>query len=180
MVLTFLYGFFMIASMALMSRWRGGGWPFILGEVNGGQNDHKRTQVRRIAFAATAGLFAWNPFVAIVLFASTLTGWGFPVSAAIGARGKKDFEGEFMPFDFLAKWIIAIFGYSYRARAYGIIWLTLHGMLFGSICALWTLEPAYILMASMGLCYSFAKDWESGELLFGSVIGLAIFLSTYN
>lgn len=103
-----------LATMAFANRWRGGGWPFLPGEVNGGPNDHKHTQVRRIVFAALAGLLAWPapstyvpiPFtdtwltlpaslsVFVVLYLSTLTGWGFPVSAAIGKRKATDWEAE--------------------------------------------------------------------------------------
>lgn len=167
-----------IPLMAFANRWRGGGWPFLPGEIHGGPNDHKRTQVRRIAFAAMGGLLAWNPLVAVALYLSSLVGWGFPVSAAMGKRRLNDFESEWAPLDWLAKALCLQVRGRYESQAYGVAWLTLHGLLFGGLCVAATGGGlAYLLLALMGLCYRLAKDWERGEWVFGGMIGAAVFLA---
>ena len=157
---------------ALLNRWRGGSWPFLPTEVHGGPNDHKRTQVRRIVFAVGLGLLAWNPWVALVAFLSCLTGWGFPVSAAIGKRDVLDWEPEWKPLDWLARAWLSF----YHSTRYGIVWLTMHGLLFGGAIALLTGSPWFLLWGLMGIAYWLAQDWERGELLDGAVKGLAIAL----
>ncbi len=156
---------------AFLNRWRGGGWPFLPGEIHGGPNDHKRTQVRRVVFAAGLGLLAWNPWLALVAFVSCLTGWGYPVSAAIG--NKAPFEPEWQPLDVLAKPFIR-----FGNKAFGFVWLTLHGALFGALAWLATGSPWMMLWATMGICYVLTRDWEHGEYAHGALIGLAIVLAT--
>jgi hypothetical protein len=158
---------------ALLNRWRGGSWPYLPTEVHGGPNDHKRTQVRRIVFAVGLGLLAWNPWVGAIAFLSCLTGWGFPVSAAIGVRKPTDWEPEFFVLDWISKRVLP----TYSAKAYGIIWLTIHGALFGALAsvAMFSLWP--MLWAGMGACYAATKDWEHGEYAHGALIGLGIYLA---
>lgn len=163
--------------MAMANRWRGGAKPLLPGEVHGGANDHKRTQVRRLAFALAAGLLAWNPWVALVAYISCLTGWGFPVSAAIGARGKLDYEDEFAPLDAIAHFLASTRVGGYTSTYYGVAWLTLHGLLFGGLAALAMASPFPLLWAGMGFCYYLAKDWERGELYDGALKGLGIALA---
>ena len=155
---------------ALLNRWRGGGWPFLPSEVHGGPNDKKRTQVRRIVFSAGLGLLAWNPWLALVAFVSCLTGWGYPVSAAIG--NTKPIEPEWAPLDWLAKPATR-----WGNKAYGTAWLTLHGGLFGALAWVATGSPWMMLWATMGVCYLLTRDWEYGEYAHGAVIGVAIGLT---
>jgi hypothetical protein len=161
--------FYAIAA-ALLNRWRGGSWPYLPTEIHGGPNDHKRTQVRRIVFAVGLGLLAWNPWVTLVAFLSCLTGWGYPVSSAIGVR--TPVEPEWKPLDVLARPFANI-----GTRAYGTAWLTLHGLLFGGLLALLTGSPWFLLWGLMGLAYWVARDWERGELVDGAVKGLVIGLT---
>jgi hypothetical protein len=156
---------------ALLNRWRGGSWPYLPTEVHGGPNDHKRTQVRRIVFAVGLGLLAWNPWVALVAFVSCLTGWGYPVSSTIGV--KKPVEPEFLPLDILSKPFAKI-----STTLYGIVWLTLHGLLFGGALVLITGSLWFLLWGLMGLAYWVTQDWEHGELVDGAIKGLAIGLFT--
>ena len=159
--------FVRIVLSALLFRFRGGGVAVLPGES---AND-KRTQVRRVACAVGFGLLALNPWVCAVAFASFLTGWGFPVSAAIGAKARDAFEEEFILLDKLTRLLL---GSHYTSLRYGVLWLTLHGSLFGGALAALTLNPAWLLLAGTGGCYALAKDWERGEILVGVLWGSAI------
>lgn len=154
---------------SLLFRFRGGGLILLPGETV--VPDHKRTQVRRVTCALGYGLMALNPFVGATLFLSMMTGWGPPVAMAIGAQTKR--EPEFAPFDWLALRLVG----EGKPRAYGVAWLTLHGLFFGGLVALATGTVAYLILAGMGLCYYFTRDWEHGEWAFGALWGLAIALS---
>jgi hypothetical protein len=167
-----MFALYAIAS-ALLNRWRGGSWPFLPGEVHGGPNDHKRTQVRRIVFAAGLGLLAWNPWVGAIAFLSCLTGWGFPVSAAIGARKLTDYEPEFSALDWLSKTLIG----QYNARTYGIVWLTLHGLAVGIMLSVVTQSLWPLLNGFMGMTYWLTRNWERGEYVHGAIIGFALYLT---
>jgi hypothetical protein len=159
--------FIYVAVSSYLNRWRGGSWPFLPTEVHGGPNDHKRTQVRRIVFAVGLGLLAWNPWVALVLLISCLTGWGYPVSAAIGV--KKPVEPEFWPLDWICRPLSSI-----STTVYGVFWLCLHGFLFGAILTAITGSLWFLLWGLMGVAYWLVNDWEHGEFADGAVKGLAI------
>lgn len=136
--------------------------------------DHKRTQVRRISASLGFGLLAWNPFVALIYFLHALPGWGFPVSAAIGA--KTDFEPEWAPLDAAAKWLCTKWFGGYAARPYGVIWLCLLGLMAGSVLALITFNPLWLMLGYLGFCYLLAADWERGEFLAGALWALTMAL----
>lgn len=156
----------------IANRFRGGGVLALPGETK--VPDHKRTQVRRVVCAAVFGLLAWNPWVILAAYLSFLTGWGFPVSAAIGAKTGSQWEPEFGPLDAAAKWLTEKVNGRYEATLYGTLWLTLHGLFFGLIAAVLTQSVAWLLLAGFGLCYKLSKDWERGELIAGALWGLAI------
>lgn len=180
----------------ILNRWRGGGWPFLPGEIHGGPNDKKRTQVRRIPFVAAFGLITYSvlgnvghdftlPFVgwevflptwllvSLSVYASLLTGWGFPLSAAVKANTRK-WQEEWWPLDIVT---LGLVGHQDSHR-YGVVWLTLHGALFGSLVGLALQSPIpAVLWAFMGLSYSYAQDWERGEIVDGLIKGLAIALT---
>lgn len=158
----------------IANRFRGGGVLALPGETI--TPNHKRTQVRRVVCAAVFGLLAWNPWVALVAYLSSLTGWGFPVSAAI-RRNPTIYQDEYWPLDKAALWIVNRIYRKYRPQPYGVIWLTLHGLFFGGLLALATGSAAYLLLAGMGVCYYLTRDWEHGEWAFGALWGLAIALS---
>lgn len=186
-----------ILAAALLNRWRGGGWPFLPGEIHGGPNDKKRTQVRRIPLLVLFGLATYlaignrgyaftlplidldvfTPIwllVCLATYASLLTGFGFPVSAAIGKRGKLDYEDEFAPLDAAAHFMASTRVGGYTSTYYGVAWLTLHGLLFGALAAAALASPFPLIWAGMGFCYYLAKDWERGELYDGALKGLGI------
>lgn len=156
---------------AIWNRIRGGGVIKLPGE----SDSKKHTQIRRVLFAVALGAIALNPMVAAILFVSCLTGWGFPVSAAIGAKKPNAWEGEFFLFDSIAHCITSLMGYT--SRRYGVAWLTLHGLFFGALAAVAMGSPFPVIWAGMGLCYSFAGNWERGELYDGALKGLGISLA---
>lgn len=164
--------FLAIPVIAALNRYRGG-WSIVLLPGESKVPDKKNTQQRRILYAIAVGLAALNPFVAAVAYAACLTGWGFPVSAAIGKRKSTDWEAEWGPLDTTSLWLThKIFG-TYDAQRYGVIWLSLHGLLFGGLAAAVTLSPAWLLLAGFGLCYRLTRHWEYGELAAGALWGLA-------
>lgn len=163
------FSFVCIVMSAMLFRFRGGGVVPLPGE----KSDNKHTQVRRVVCAVCYGLLALNLWAGIIAFASFLTGWGFPVSAAIGKRKSTDWEAEWGPLDTTSLWLThKIFG-TYDAQRYGVIWLSLHGLLFGGLAAAVTLSPAWLLLAGFGLCYRLTRHWEYGELAAGALWGLA-------
>lgn len=164
----FALGFICVALSALLFRFRGGGVAVLPGETE----DEKHTQVRRVACVVGFGLLAWNPWVTLAAFLSCLTGWGFPVSAAIGARQTTDWEAEWKPLDLPSLWLTHKILGTYDAKVYGVIWLTLHGLLFGGLVAAVTFSPAFLLLAGFGLCYWLTRHWEYGELAAGALWGL--------
>lgn len=159
--------------VALGFRWRGGAKPLLPGEIHGGAQDNKHTQIRRLVYATLVGLLAWNPLAGLVAYLACLTGWGFPVSAAIGARKDGEWEAECLPFDWLTTQLVG------RAKAtrYGVVWLTLHGLFFGLLTAMAMDSFWPLLWGLMGFCYFFTRHWERGELAFGFTVGLAIALA---
>lgn len=165
-----IYALLLLAAVAgaLVNRFRGGGLFLLPGETV--VPDHKRTQIRRLAYAGFCGLATWNPWVVLIVYGSLLTGWGYPVSTAIGAKSSP-IEPEFYPFDKLAGMI------TNSPHLYGVIWLTIHGLFFGALTAFAVGSLWPLLWCSMGLCYKFAQDWERGELLYGAVQGFILILS---
>lgn len=153
----------------LFNRWRGGGAPYLPGETL--VPDHKRSQVRRVVWALVMGVMALNAWVALALFLSCLTGWGFPVSAAQG-KNQTPWEPEFGPIDEIAHLLSRGRG----AQFYGTVWLTIHGLLFGGIVAALTHSKFGFLLGLMGISYRFTKDSEAGERAFGVVQGVAMAL----
>lgn len=181
--------------MGAANRFRGGGLIPLPGETT--VPDHKRTQMRRLTYSFMAGILAFNPWVAVVAFLGCLTGWGFPISAAMGLNKPKDWEAEFTPLDAAARFIATLGGsLAYHSRAYGITWLTLHGLSLGAIAAFtgvaidfvlnlifgfhwsgfeWlTASPWLLLWGGMGLMFASTKNWETGEWRYGALQGLAL------
>lgn len=121
------------------------------------------------------GLLAWNPLVSVIAFLSLLTGWGFPVSAAV-RRNPVIYQEECWPLDKASVWLVnRMFG-QYYPHAYGVTWLTLHGAYFGAHLAIGLGSPVFLLLAGMGLCYAFCRDIEEGEMVHGVLWGLVIFI----
>lgn len=91
--------------------------------------------------------FPWRGVaVAAILFAVHLTGWGRPIGA-VGGWNQKPLI-EWWPLDYLAHRL------SWSKRSWGVIWLTLHGTLFGIFIslALSSFWPV-ILWACQGLIF---------------------------
>lgn len=173
---------------AVLNRFRGGGIILLPGETV--VPDHKRTQVRRLTYCAYTSLAAWNPFVGVGIFAWLLTGWGFPVSAAVG-RNSVPWQAEFWLLDQLT---ILLVGKA-NARLYGTVWLTLFGLCTAAtviflntawasyhsgvftfpLASLWLLG-----WGVMGLCYRIATDIELGEIYYGAAQSfiISLFLTT--
>lgn len=154
---------------ATLYRWRGGGFFLLPGETE----DSKRTQIRRLTWAIPMGLLTFNPWVFAVLMLSCFTGWGYAISVAIGAKDGPR-ESKFWPLDKLADLITKGDG----ERAYGVVWLTLHGVLFGTLASLAThsLFPVF-LWSLMGVSFYYAKDWNRGEIFYGAIQGLGLALA---
>jgi len=157
--------FLHILAAMLANRYRGGG-VFKFGG----------TQTRRVTFALVVGLLAWNPFVGGILYLMTLTGWGYPVSTAIGKK-VTSYEKEFKPLDVLALQWAAMLSTQYNPRLYGILWLTLHGLITGIAVGLVLHSFIPLLLSLMGVLYSVSKDWERGEYLYGALLGVTIYWS---
>lgn len=188
--------------IAIANRFRGGGVFVLAGEKTFERDgkDKKHTQIRRLTYAGIVGLLALNPYVGAAAFLATLTGWGFPISAAIGKRAKTDWEEEFLPFDKASKWIVEKIYGEYCAQPYGVVWLTFHGLMTGILFAIALMipvainqgifesiaffNPLFLGMGFMGFCYAVTSDWERGEILDGflkgSIIGATVAIQIAN
>lgn len=155
---------------AALNRFRGGGLFLLPGETI--MPDHKRTQVRRLVYAAFLALAAWNIWPALIVYLSLMTGWGYPVSTAVGAKSTLPYESEFSPFDWLAEKIVG----PNNPSVYGLVWLTIHGFVFGAMLAIALGSAWPLLWGLMGLAYKVARDWERGEICYGLVQGASIVL----
>jgi len=138
----------------IANRFRGGGVFALPGETP----TNTRSQVRRITFAVLFGLLAWNPWVAVIAFLSVLTGWGFPVSAAI-RRNPTIYQDECWPLDKASLWIVNRIYRKYRPQPYGVIWLTLHGLITGALVGVGFAMPFAVDagMAAHTLGYGFLE-----------------------
>lgn len=191
-MLVFLAAFF----IAIARRFQGGGVFLLPGEttIERDGKDNKHTQIRRLGYAGCVGIVSFNPFTAAAAFLASLTGWGFPISAAIGKRGEKDFEEEFLPFDIASKWIVEKIYGEYYSKPYGVTWLTIHGFFTGLLFAISYMilaaiqygpyeslayfNPLFLGMSLMGACFYLTCDWEKGEILDGALKGAILGATT--
>lgn len=153
---------------AVVNRFRGGGVVLLPGETQ--VPDHKKTQVRRITYAATGAAFVFahtfNPWQALgtflVLWATLLTGWGVPIGAAGGwQKGDyhdfKEFSGftlkiwrwqVYIPLlDDFATWLTDKLGGG--NRTWGVVWLSCWGLFTGFLLAL--TGAGWLAMLTFGL-----------------------------
>jgi hypothetical protein len=158
---------------AVLNRFRGGGVILLPGETV--VPDHKKTQVRRLFYSVFMGLISFHPLVGLIVFLSLITGWGFPVSAAIG-KNPVPWQREFWLFDKFTEWTVG----KENPHLYGVTWLTYHGSWFGLTTALAIHSPWPFAWCLMGLCYKYAADWERGEIWYGTIqtFTITLFLIT--
>ena len=117
---------------AFLNRWRGGGLVRLPGETltNG------RSQLRRLTALSVAGTGMWvlgfewwqAVLACVAIFLSYMTGHGVPQGAAGGFNDAA--LVEWGPLDWICNRL------AWNETSWGVIWLTLHGTLFGIFISL--------------------------------------------
>jgi hypothetical protein len=181
---------FAVPTFAAINRFRGGGVVALPGETP----TNARSQVRRLTFLAAVAAFVWwgdGWFAALVvtlaLLAGLLTGWGVPQGAA-GGYNSAPLE-EFLPLDWATTRLLALTNNAGDARLWGVVWLTLWGLLVGLAPAFAMASAWPLLWASMGVIYWATGNWmkhttgnagdgrEVAEWIFGGLLGGTLALS---
>lgn len=140
-------------------------------------------------------LKGWNwQYFAIMLIASRMStciaGWGEAVGCALGLGGVNPNRNDYLDFDeFCDNFHIGSWKLVDHPQLFGVVWLTLRGLLLSFLIGLGANSVLYILWgAPMGLIYWLSgwfarkvKDdgkhgWYYAELLYGYWLGLGALL----